>query len=92
MRATSGAATFLSIVLRRAALCLAIAAGALSGRGYGESVGAVIEREEIILPSSEELRRLSADTLDPPFCPHLQLVGGGAGGRRVRPELRRIQV
>lgn len=42
-------------------IALAVAAGALDGRGYGESVGAAIEREEVVLPPDAELRALSAE-------------------------------
>lgn len=39
---------------------LALAVGALEGRGYGESVGAVIESERLSLPTRSELRETMA--------------------------------
>jgi len=36
-------------------LNLALAVGAYAGRGYGEAVGALIERDGLIIPSAEEL-------------------------------------
>jgi len=37
---------------------LAVAVGALEGRGYGESVGAVIASERLLIPSRKELRKV----------------------------------
>ncbi|MCX7805268.1 MAG: hypothetical protein N3A38_08775 [Planctomycetota bacterium] len=70
-------------------IALAVAAGALEGRGYGESVGAVIEREELSLPSDAELLTLSAGT-DPEkagAAADLRAVlaaAGERGGRTLR--------
>lgn len=70
-------------------IALALAAGALAGRGYGESVGAVIEHEEIALPAADELLRLSASA-DPETAgaaADLRAVlaaAGEPGGREIR--------
>ncbi len=45
-------------------LNLALVAGAYEGLGYGESVGAMIEREGIVVPSLEELRGQAIEQLD----------------------------
>jgi hypothetical protein len=39
---------------------LAVAVGALEGRGYGESVGAVIDSDRLLIPSEKELRKVLA--------------------------------
>jgi hypothetical protein len=39
---------------------LAVATGVLEGRGYGESVGAVIESEKLVIPTEKELRKVMA--------------------------------
>jgi hypothetical protein len=42
---------------------LAINLGALEGKGYGESVGAMIERERLDIPSAADLERVVRDSL-----------------------------
>lgn len=44
---------------------LAIVVGAYLGYGYGESVGAMIENEELIIPSEDELEKAATDLSDP---------------------------
>jgi hypothetical protein len=43
---------------------LALIAGAYEGLGYGESVGALIRNECLVIPSADELRRVAVDALD----------------------------
>ena len=45
-------------------LNLAITVGAYEGLGYGESIGAMIEKESLIIPSVEELEIFVMDNLD----------------------------
>ncbi len=42
---------------------LALIAGAYAGLGYGESVGALIQNERLVIPSADELRRVVTDAL-----------------------------
>jgi len=42
---------------------LALIVGAYEGLGYGESVGALIQNERLIIPSADELRRVAAEAL-----------------------------
>jgi len=41
-------------------LSLAVAAGAVEGRGYGESVGKLVAEEGLVLPAADELARVIA--------------------------------
>ena len=43
---------------------LAINVGAFEGRGYGESVGAMIETEGLDIPSSDQLGQIIVESLD----------------------------
>ena len=43
---------------------LALIAGAYEGLGYGESVGALIQNERLVIPSADELRRTAVNALD----------------------------
>ncbi len=45
-------------------LNLALRLGAYEGRGYGESVGALIDHERLAIPSAETLRRAAREALD----------------------------
>ena len=48
---------------------LALIIGAYEGLGYGESVGALIQNERLMIPSADELRRVAAKALaDNPNC------------------------
>lgn len=42
---------------------LALIVGAYEGLGYGESVGALIQNERLLIPSADELRRIAAEAL-----------------------------
>ncbi|MCX6993456.1 MAG: hypothetical protein NT011_09990 [Kiritimatiellaeota bacterium] len=42
---------------------LALIVGAYEGLGYGESVGALIQNECLVIPSAEELRRVATEAL-----------------------------
>jgi hypothetical protein len=42
---------------------LALIAGAYEGLGYGESVGALIQNERLVIPAADELRRVAAEAL-----------------------------
>ena len=46
-------------------LNLAIAVGAFEGRGYGESVGALIANDGLQIPATEELESIAADRTEP---------------------------
>ncbi|MFH1970140.1 MAG: hypothetical protein ABIJ53_07470 [Verrucomicrobiota bacterium] len=42
---------------------LALITGAYEGLGYGESVGALIQNERLVIPSADELRRVAVEAL-----------------------------
>ncbi|MDO5580755.1 MAG: hypothetical protein Q4G69_06440 [Planctomycetia bacterium] len=50
---------------------LAIIAGAFFGLGYGEAVGSMIQREGILLPSDEELRKIIDEAAKSSAAPDL---------------------
>ncbi|MFA5043049.1 MAG: hypothetical protein WC381_05860 [Kiritimatiellia bacterium] len=47
---------------------LALIAGAYEGLGYGESVGALIQNEGLVVPSTDELRRVATEALAADLC------------------------